>query len=104
MADLAQQMLRDALDSFVEGDPARATQVLRGDDAVDALFGKTLRDMTEVMQRTPQEIPAAIGVIRVAKHIERVADHATNIAEGVIFMVRGEDVRHGSAPGAARGA
>jgi phosphate transport system protein len=99
MADLAQQMLRDALDAFVEGDPTRATQVLRGDDAVDALLGKILRDMIELMQRVTEEIPAAIAVIRVAKHIERVADHATNIAEGVIFMVRGEDVRHGSAHG-----
>jgi phosphate transport system protein len=94
MADQAQQMLRDALDSFVEGDPLRAEQVLQGDDAVDALYGQTLRDMMAFMQAEHEEIPGAIRVIKVAKYIERVADHATNIAEEVIFMVRGEDVRH----------
>lgn len=94
MADQAQQMLRDALDSFVEGDVTRAEQVRLGDDAVDALYGQTLRDMMLFMQANHAEIPGAIRVIKVAKYIERVADHATNIAEEVIFMVRGEDVRH----------
>jgi phosphate transport system protein len=94
MAEQAQQMLRDALDAFVEGDVARAEQVLKGDDAVDALYGQTLRDMMAFMQAEHDEIPGAIRVIKVAKYIERVADHATNIAEEVIFMVRGEDVRH----------
>jgi phosphate transport system protein len=94
MAEQAQQMLRDALDAFVEGDVTRAEQVLKGDDAVDALYGQTLRDMMTFMQANHDEIPGAIRVIKVAKYIERVADHATNIAEEVIFMVRGEDVRH----------
>ena len=94
MADQAQQMLRDALDAFVEGDVTRAEQVRLGDDAVDALYGQTLRDMMVFMQANHSEIPGAIRVIKVAKYIERVADHATNIAEEVIFMVRGEDVRH----------
>jgi len=94
MADQAQQMLRDALDAFVEGDVTRAEQVRLGDDAVDALYGQTLRDMMLFMQANHGEIPGAIRVIKVAKYIERVADHATNIAEEVIFMVRGEDVRH----------
>ena len=94
MADQAQQMLRDALDAFVEGDVTRAEQVSKGDDAVDALYGQTLRDMMAFMQENHSEIPGAIRVIKVAKYIERVADHATNIAEEVIFMVRGEDVRH----------
>jgi phosphate transport system protein len=94
MADQAQQMLRDALDAFVEGDVTRAEQVLAGDDTVDALYGQTLREMMTFMQENHAEIPGAIRVIKVAKYIERVADHATNIAEEVIFMVRGEDVRH----------
>jgi phosphate transport system protein len=94
MADSAQQMLRDALDAFVEGDVARAEQVLRGDDTVDELYGQTLRDMMSFMKDNHDQIPGAIRVIKVAKYIERVADHATNIAEEVIFMVRGEDVRH----------
>jgi phosphate transport system protein len=94
MADLAQQMLRNALDAFVEGEAARAEQVMAGDDAVDELYGRILRDMMAYMASHADEIPAAVRVIKVAKYIERVADHATNIAEEVIFMVRGEDVRH----------
>ena len=65
-----------------------------GDDAVDELYGRTLRDMMDVHDEAPRRDPEAIRVIKVAKYLERVADHATNIAEEVIFMVRGEDVRH----------
>src|SRR6185312_2868762 len=93
MADQAQQMLRNALDAFVECEATRAEQVLAGDDAVDELYGRILRDMMAYMAEHPDEIPAAVRVIKVAKYIDRVADHATNIAEEVIFMVRGEDVR-----------
>ena len=99
MAEQTQEMLREALDSFVEGDVELAERVLRGDDAVDAQYGKTLRDMMAFMQENHAGIAGAFCVMRVAKNIERVADHATNIAEEVIFMVRGEDVRHGSASG-----
>jgi phosphate transport system protein len=99
MALGTQQMLRDALDAFVEGDGERAEQVLRADDGIDAQYGRALRDMMGFMQENPAGIAGAFCVIRVAKNIERVADHATNIAEQVIFMVRGEDVRHGSVPG-----
>jgi phosphate transport system protein len=67
---------------------------MAGDDAVDELYGRILRDMMSYMASYPNEIPAAVRVIKVAKYIERVADHATNIAEEVVFMVRGEDVRH----------
>ena len=94
MSEQAQQMVRDALDAFVEGEAARAEQVLERDDAVDAAYGDILRKMTEFMKNNVDEIPAAIRVMKVAKYIERIADHATNIAEEVIFMVRGEDVRH----------
>jgi len=94
MADHAQVMLRSALDAFVEGEATRAEQVLAGDDAVDELYGRILRDMMAYMAKNAEEIPAAVRVIKVAKYMERIADHATNIAEEVIFMVRGEDVRH----------
>jgi phosphate transport system protein len=94
MAEAAQQMVRDALDSFVEADAVRAEQVLVHDDIVDSLYGKVLDDMTTYMSAQPIEVPGAVRVIKVAKYIERIADHATNIAEEVIFMVRGEDVRH----------
>src|SRR6185436_14860628 len=94
MADLTQQMLRDALDAFVEADVVRAERVRLGDDAVDDLYGKTLGEMMSYMAENPTRIPAAMGVINVAKYLERIADHATNIAEEVIFMVAGHDVRH----------
>ena len=94
MADEAQSMVRDALDAFVEGDVARAEQVLRRDDEVDALYGSVLDQTTAYMTSHPADVPAALRVIKVAKYVERVGDHATNIAEAVIFMVAGEDVRH----------
>ena len=94
MAESAQQMLRDALDAFVEADTVRAEHVLENDDVVDALYGKVLEDMTDYMTANPSEVRAAVRVIKVAKYIERIADHATNIAEEVIFLIRGVDVRH----------
>src|SRR5580700_8695002 len=69
MADQAQQMLRNSLDAFVEGEAVRAEQVLTGDDAVDDLYGTVLRDMMAYMSKNPEEIPAAVRVIKVAKYI-----------------------------------
>ena len=94
MAEQAQEMLRDALDAFVQAETTRAEQVLARDDAVDELYGRIITAMTDFMTQQPQQVAEAIRVIHVAKYLERVADHATNIAEEVIFMVRGEDVRH----------
>jgi phosphate transport system protein len=96
MAEIVQQMLRDALDAFVEADVERAERVRRADDSVDELYGRTLREMMEFMAGNPGAIPAAQRVVSVAKYLERIADHATNIAEEVIFMVAGDDVRHSS--------
>ncbi len=96
MADLTQQMLRDSLDAFVEADTARAERVRLADDAVDDLYAKTLSEMMSFMKQNPERVPAAMGVVNVAKYLERIADHATNIAEEVIFMVAGHDVRHES--------
>jgi phosphate transport system protein len=94
MSEQAQQMVRDSLDAFVEGDVTRAEEVIERDDAVDQAYGEVLDEMTSLMRTLPDEVPAAIRVIKVAKYIERIADHATNIAEEVIFMVRGDDIRH----------
>jgi phosphate transport system protein len=94
MSEQAQEMVRDALDAFVQGEVGRAEHVLQQDDTVDRAYGEVLDAMTELMRAHPDEVPAAIRVIKVAKYIERIADHATNIAEEVIFMVRGDDVRH----------
>jgi phosphate transport system protein len=97
MSREAQHMLAVALEAFVTDDGARAQEVLAHDDVVDELYGRALRSMEEHMERNPREIRASLGVMSVAKYLERVADHATNIAEEVIFVVRGEDVRHGQA-------
>ena len=94
MAEQAQHMVRDALDSFVQGEPTRAEAVLARDDGVDRLYGKILEMMMAHMAENQSDIPAAIRIMKVAKYIERIADHATNIAEEVIFMVKGEDIRH----------
>lgn len=94
MSEQTQHMVRDALDAFVQGEADRARQVLDDDDAVDAAYGEVLSTMSDYMAGHSDDIPAAIRVIKVAKYIERIADHATNIAEEVIFMVSGKDVRH----------
>lgn len=94
MGEAAQEMLRDALDSFVQGEATRAEQVLVRDDVVDKAYGEIIAAMTDFMAKNPQQVAEALRVIHVAKYLERIADHATNIAEEVIFMVRGEDVRH----------
>jgi len=94
MAQHAQSMLRDALDAFVDGDTAKAESVLGRDEAVDRMYGTVLRNAFEWMRGHPDAIPCGQAVASVAKYIERVADHATNLAEHVVFMVRGDDVRH----------
>jgi phosphate transport system protein len=95
MAIAALDMLHRALDAFVRWDDAGANQVLACDDAVDSLCATIISAMTEHMSVHPGEVQAGLRVIRVAKYLERIADHATNVAEEVIFMVRADDVRHG---------
>jgi phosphate transport system protein len=94
IAGEARKMLRAALEALVESDASRAEHVLYCDDAVDARFGVILSTMIDHMTHHPHEVRAALCVIRVAKYLERVADHATNVAEEVIFILRGDDVRH----------
>jgi phosphate transport system protein len=97
MGAIAQEMLRAALDAFVDGDAARARRVLARDDEVDALYGQTLRSLFAWMAEHPEGIASGQAVVSVARYLERVADHATNLAEQVVFMVEGRDVRHGGA-------
>ena len=94
MATLAQTMLRDALDSFVNRDMEMAHSVLTADDRLDALKSQVFRDLLEFMLNDQSTIEAAIDLILISRHLERVGDHATNIAEDVIFMVTAKDVRH----------
>lgn len=95
MAHLSQQMLKEVLDSFVARDADRARRVCAMDDEVDALCKSIFVELIEMMQEDPHAVERGVRLILVARHLERVADHATNIAEEVVFMVRGQDIRHG---------
>jgi phosphate transport system protein len=94
MADIARSMLREALDSFVAGDARRAQQVLERDLEVDQLYAALFPVLIKRMTSQPEVCDNAMRVLSIAKHLERIADHATNVAEMVVFMVEGEDVRH----------
>jgi phosphate transport system protein len=94
MGDIAQRMLRDALDSFVRRDLTLAESVLAADDRLDALKTQIFRELLTFMLSDPATIEPALDLILISRHLERIGDHATNIAEDVIFMVSAKDVRH----------
>jgi phosphate transport system protein len=94
MAALAEEMTRDALDAFVRRDVALARDVLRRDDEVDDLKDQVFRELLTYMMADPGTIARALSLILISRNLERVADHATNIAEDVIFLVEAKDVRH----------
>jgi phosphate transport system protein len=94
MGDIAQAMLRDALDSFVRRDTRLAHQVLNEDDRLDSLKTQVFRELLTYMLDDPTTVEPALDLILVSRHLERIGDHATNIAEDVIFMVSARDVRH----------
>jgi phosphate transport system protein len=94
MGDIAQQMLRDALDAYVRRDTALAQSVLDRDDDLDSLKSRVFRDLLTHMVTDQATIEPALDLILVSRHLERIGDHATNVAEDVIFMVSAEDVRH----------
>ncbi len=94
IADLAEAQLKKALDAFVTGDVEKAEEVMGADDLVDALYLKIFNDMVLLMMEDPKNIRRATSIMFAAKHLERFADHAVNVGEMVIFMVRGKDVRH----------
>jgi len=94
MATIAQAMLRDALDAFVRRDTALAQRVLDQDDVLDDLKTQIFRELITYMLQDPATIEPALDLILISRHLERIGDHATNIAEDVIFMVSAKDVRH----------
>ena len=94
MAEIAQLMLRDALDAFVQRDTGLAQQVLNEDDKLDALKTQIFRELLTYMLQDPATIEPALDLILISRHLERIGDHATNVAEDVIFMVSARDVRH----------
>jgi phosphate transport system protein len=94
MASLVEDMLHSSLDAFVKRDAALAEKVLPADDEVDTIRDNIYSELLEVMQSNPTVVPSAIHLMFVARNLERIADHTTNIAEDVIFLVRGIDIRH----------
>jgi len=93
---LVQSMVRKALDAFVTKDAELARSVLASDDAVDNLRTAFYHELTSFMQREPEHVPQGVNLLAVVRNLERIADHATNIAEDVLFYVKGIDVRHHS--------
>jgi phosphate transport system protein len=96
MAAGVRSMVRDALRSFIEGDTDLARHVLEADDDVDRINKEAFANLSLFMQSKPEGAVQALDALSIARNLERVADHATNIAEDVIFWVRGADVRHGA--------
>lgn len=94
LAALAATMVRNALQAFIDGDATMAGKVLLMDDEVDELNRAIFRTLTECIKEQPAHTQQALNVLLIARNLERVGDHATNIAEDVIFWVRGADVRH----------
>jgi phosphate transport system protein len=94
MGEIAQRMLRDALDAFVRRDVGLAEAVLAEDDRLDALKTQIFRELLTFMLSEPSTIEPSLDLILISRHLERIGDHATNIAEDVIFMVSARDVRH----------
>ena len=94
MGNIAQEMLHDALDAFVRRDTKLAQQVLNEDDSLDGLKTQIFRELLEYMLQDATTVEPALDLILVSRHLERIGDHATNVAEDVIFMVSALDVRH----------
>jgi len=95
-SDLAIAQLRKTLDAFARLDTAQALEVLRADDQIDEEFDGLMRKLITYMMEDPRTISASIDLVFVAKAIERVGDHAKNLAEAIIYVVKGTDVRHAS--------
>jgi phosphate transport system protein len=94
MGDAAQRILKESLDAFVNSDADLAERVILNDNIVDDLYEQIFRELLTYMLEDPRAISRAIKLIFIAKHLERVGDHSANIAEMVIFLVRGQDIRH----------
>lgn len=94
MVEVAAGMLKDSLDSFARGDVKLAREVIQRDDEEDRLKSQTFNELVHLMQRDASAIQRGMDIILIARNLERIADHATNIAEDVVFMVLGKDIRH----------
>jgi phosphate transport system protein len=95
LAAAAQKMFRDVLEAFVASDPVKAEAVMSADAKIDAWTARLSKEVEADMGRDPQTVARGLATIFFAKHIERMADHTTNVAEMVVYLIRGQDVRHG---------
>ncbi len=94
MVEVASGMLKDSLDAFSRGDVDLAREVIKRDDEEDRLKSRIFNELVSLMQRDASAIQRGMDIILIARNLERIADHATNVAEDVIFMVLGKDIRH----------
>ena len=94
MASIAQEMVKVALDSLVNRDPVAAKKVCERDDEVDNLNDQIIRELLSYMIEDRAAITRALNLIFISRYLERIADHATNVAEDVVYMVQGKDIRH----------
>lgn len=94
MAQQASKMVCDSVEAFIKGDAKLAQAVIMRDDELDALKNQVLRELLTYMMSDPKTIERSLALILIARHLERIGDHATNIAEDVIYMIQGRDVRH----------
>lgn len=94
MAELAQNMVKDSIDAFINRDDGLARNVCERDDEVDDLNDQIFRELLTYMIQDPTTIKRAVDLILVARHLERMADHATNISEDVIYYVKGKTIKH----------
>ncbi|MFL5329229.1 MAG: phosphate signaling complex protein PhoU [Gemmataceae bacterium] len=94
MSDMATSMLKQSLDAFVHLDPKQARRVIRLDDEVDNYNVEIIDDLIALMKKSPEYVAPGLSLFSVVRHLERIADHATNIAEDVVYLVEGEIVRH----------
>jgi len=98
MSQLVQSMVRKSLDAFVNKDTALAIEVCKSDDSIDGLYKQIFRELLTYMIEDPKTVTRALHLLLLARNLERIADHATNIAEDVIYVIQGRDVRHPTTP------
>ena len=94
LARLVRTMIRDAIQAFVDRDPAKAHEVIGRDEQADELYWSIFRSALDVMRKVPDSVQDGVHFQSIAKFLERIGDHATNLAEQVIFMIKGKDIRH----------
>jgi phosphate transport system protein len=94
MAEISQGMVRDSIKAFIEQDSNLARKVCQRDDSVDDLNSQIFRELLTYMMEDARNIPRALDLILVSRHLERIADHATNIGEEVYYIIKGKDIRH----------